>query len=150
MRTLLLVLLAVTLSLAGCVNFPTPYKPQHDGWGYSDFQVGEDMFSVKFEGNVELDIHAFRMHLLRRASELALGHGYAYFTILKTAHRSRPSVYKVNSFLLDPVFAFRQAIMIQCFKENPGMSFNAAKILVTLAGEASDASDRVLPDFFFR
>ena len=147
MRALLLALLVGLPLLSGCANRPTPYTPQRGVGGYSDFPVGEDMFSVKFEGNVELDIHTFRMHLLRRASELTLGHDFAYFIIMETMHYPRPSVYKVKHFVLDPVFAFRQAIVIRCFKEDPGMAFNAAKILVTLAGEESDAPARILSHF---
>ena len=141
MQTFLLALLVSLPLLGGCANLPTPYQPKDGGWGYSDFPVGEDMFTVSFEGNVELDIHTFRMHLLRRASELTLGHEFAYFTILKTTHRPRPSVYKAKGFIVDPVFAFRQAIVIRCFKEDPGMGFNAAEILVTLAGGMPDPPD---------
>ncbi len=144
MRKDLFVLVITVLLASGCAFGPTPYKPHGRSGGYSELRLGgNDMFLVKFEGNVQLDILVLRMHLLRRASELTVRHGYTYFEILQSKTHPRPSIVKQQKLsLLPPIFVFWDAIVIKCFREDPGLAFHAANILASLESDSSHHADR--------
>ena len=67
------------LLLTGCA---TSY--QSDSWtgGFSEIQLGEDLYHVSFEGNRYTDTKRVRDFALLRAAEIALENGYDYFAIV--------------------------------------------------------------------
>jgi hypothetical protein len=76
MRTVAVPLgLAMLAMLAGCVK-PTPYQPVVDGYGYSEQQVEDARFWVRFAGNHLTSPDTVQNYWLYRAAELTLDHGY--------------------------------------------------------------------------
>jgi hypothetical protein len=66
--------------LAGCGQ-PTPYKPATDGYGYSEQQIEDNRYRVRFAGNDLTPADTVQNYLLYRAAELTLDKGYDYFTM---------------------------------------------------------------------
>ena len=78
----------VVAVFGGCA---TTYKSSDGGDGYSDFRVSTNVFAVSFRGNPGTKEEMVDKYLLRRASELTLEHGFAYFVILSEKERTRSS-----------------------------------------------------------
>ena len=64
---------------AGCAT-PTPYQPA-DPYGFSEQQLEDDRFRVRFSGNALTDRDTVENYLLYRAAELTLARGYDYFLL---------------------------------------------------------------------
>ena len=75
-----ILLLLPSLYLSGCAA--TSYQPS--GWkgGYSDVQLGEDVFKVRFKGNGYTGKSRASDFALLRCAELTLAGGYRYFIII--------------------------------------------------------------------
>ena len=125
-RTLCLVTL---VGFLGCQA--TRYQQQGPsgpgGYGYSDRQVLEDIFSIKFYANRSPSPSTLQNFLYRRAAEITLKNGYSHFTVLRGPRRPRGSYdwephpeyddyyrQKVGFSLASPN---RIQMMIKCFKE---------------------------------
>ncbi|MFQ6613143.1 MAG: hypothetical protein ACE5D2_08615 [Fidelibacterota bacterium] len=80
----------------------TPYRPKGLLGGYSDKQVAEGVFEVRFEGNQHTSAQKVQTYLLYRSAELALEQGYPYFMIL-----SDKSYQLIYSEIPEPVVPFR-------------------------------------------
>ena len=59
----------------------TPYQPRAIRGGYSDMQVGDNVFRVSFEGNGYLSAQTASDYALLRSAELTLEKGFRYFVI---------------------------------------------------------------------
>lgn len=68
------------MSLSSCAT-PTPYGPLTDGFGYSDTQLNDNRFEVRYKGNASTPQEQVESMWLRRAAELASSKGYAYFVV---------------------------------------------------------------------
>ena len=73
--------LALLATLAGCVQ-PTPYQPVVDGYGYSEQQIEDNRYWVRFAGNQRTPAATVQNYWLYRIAELTLDHGYDYFTVV--------------------------------------------------------------------
>ena len=62
----------------GCM---TPYQPLGYTGGYTDTQLGENVFRITFRGNVEVSKDRAADYSLLRAAEIALANGFRYFVI---------------------------------------------------------------------
>jgi hypothetical protein len=75
-------LLALTLIaiISGCA---TPYDTKKSGWtgnmGFSETQLGQDIWQIDFTGNTWTDRDTTKKYALRKAAEIALREGYPYF-----------------------------------------------------------------------
>lgn len=83
-RALLLSLTA--LSLAACASGPGPvYGPASsysNGTGYSDYRIENDRWRVRYTGANGQDEDDVERLALRRAGEIALTHGFDWFTVV--------------------------------------------------------------------
>jgi hypothetical protein len=75
------VLALVLFGLAACETGPT-YRPRGPGEvvGYRDRQIAPNRYRVSFAGGSATTREDVEDYLLRRAAEVTLGAGYAYFT----------------------------------------------------------------------
>jgi len=81
----------VTLvTFCGCA---TPYQKSGFGGGYSDTQLQDDVFSVRFRGNAYTSRATVQKYLLLRCAELTVENGYDYFIILERADTAKHSTY---------------------------------------------------------
>ncbi|MDB6061541.1 MAG: hypothetical protein JWM78_1644 [Verrucomicrobiaceae bacterium] len=75
----LFTVLLITL-LAACA---TPYDTKKSGWtggmGFSETQLGPDLWQVDFTGNNYTDRDTTKKYVLKKAAEIALREGYPYF-----------------------------------------------------------------------
>ena len=76
MRTLILLALAF---VTGCVA--TGYQPQGFRGGYSETQLGENVFRVDFAGNGFTSPARAADFALLRSAEVALEHGFRFFVV---------------------------------------------------------------------
>ncbi len=83
-------LFAAAALVAGCA---TAYQQHGFGGGYSDTQLGENVFQVSFKGNGYTSAERAADFALLRSAELALEHGFPYFSIVSGENSSRRSSY---------------------------------------------------------
>ena len=88
MRTLLTFLTA--LLLAGCA---TAYQRQGMTGGFSETQLDENVFRVRFNGNGYTSGERAADFTLLRSAELARNHGYPFFIIVQASAGSSYSTY---------------------------------------------------------
>lgn len=133
---------ALMALLAGCA---TSYQPVGFSGGYSETQLGEDIFQVTFKGNGYTSRDRAADLSFLRAAELTLEHGFRYFVIVDADKSSTFSTYTSPSTSYTTgtrhsattttqggqmIFISKPASMntIRCFKEKPaidGVVFDA-------------------------
>lgn len=69
-------------SLAACSVAPTPYQAAADDGGYSEQQIEDDRYNVKFTGNSATPREAVEEFALYRAAEITLQSGHDYFEVV--------------------------------------------------------------------
>ena len=80
----------VALALGGCaLTSATGYQPADSDGGYSELQLGPDLFRVAFQGNLYTSQERVADMALLRAADLALAHGASYFVVLQQLRESR-------------------------------------------------------------
>jgi uncharacterized protein YceK len=89
MKALPIVFVAVLL-LFGCA---TTYQHQGLTGGYTDTQLGENLFRVTFRGNGYTRPERAADLALLRCAELALQHGFQYFVVIDAASYSKQETY---------------------------------------------------------
>jgi hypothetical protein len=80
----------------------TPYGPKGLLGGYSDKQVADNIYEIRFEGNQHTPTKKVKTYLLYRCAEVAREKGYPYFMIL-----SDESYRQIYSEIPKPVVPFR-------------------------------------------
>ena len=73
---------ALLTVLAACTVSPTPYQVEGENGGYSEQQIEEDRYSVKFVGNSATPRDTVEEYALFRAAEVTLEHGHDYFKVV--------------------------------------------------------------------
>ena len=77
------VVTAVTMvALAACSIAPTPYQALDENGGYSEQQIEDNRYSVKFAGNEATPRDAVEEYALYRAAEITLESGHDYFKVV--------------------------------------------------------------------
>ncbi len=74
--------LAASLYLAGCSVAPTPYQALGENGGYSEQQIENNRYSVKFTGNQSTPRDTVESYALYRAAEVTLENGHDYFKVV--------------------------------------------------------------------
>jgi hypothetical protein len=83
-------LLSVVIIFSSCA---TGYKKIGFTGGYSETQLGENIFQVSFRGNAYTSRERVSDFSLLRSAELTLGNGYRYFIIIEAEKSSSLSTY---------------------------------------------------------
>jgi hypothetical protein len=78
--------LAAVLALAACA---TPYQPTGLMGGYSETQLGENVFRVSFSGNGNTEPERAEDFALLRSAEVALEHGFTHFIVIAEKDQSQ-------------------------------------------------------------
>jgi len=135
MRTFVSIVLS--LSFAGCA---TSYQAKGLFGGYSETQLGEDLFQVIFVGNGHTSEDRATDFGLLRSAELTLQYGYRFFVLLDsdkdleayavpthlqtagTAYGSGRVTF-LNASTMDSYVASRPTAthLIRCYKEKPAV-----------------------------
>lgn len=149
MRTLFILGLVVA-ALAGCA---TAYQPKGLTGGYSETQLGDNIFQVSFRGNGFTSRERASDFTLLRSADVALEHGFRYFVIVTSEKGSKAAAYTTPTTSYTASSAYgsgnyaygsattttyggqtyfiskpRDADTILCFKEKPkinGLIFDA-------------------------
>jgi hypothetical protein len=144
-------LLIFVLLLVGCA---TAYQPKGFSGGFSETQLGENIFQVSFRGNGYTRSERASDFSLLRSAEVAIEHGFKYFVIVESgkdstisAHTTPTQSYTTGSAYGAGNYAYGSATTttyggqtyfiskpritntILCFKEKPeinGLVFEAA------------------------
>lgn len=72
----------------------TGYQPKGFSGGYSETQLSENVFQVRFSGNGVTSKEQAHDFALLRAAELTLNHGYEYFVPTKESHNNEVSYHQ--------------------------------------------------------
>lgn len=83
-------LLFAVAILTGCA---TAYKPRGFSGGYSETQLGENVFQVAFNGNGFTSRERAADFALLRSAELALEHGFPFFAVVNGENSTSRSSY---------------------------------------------------------
>ena len=86
----LLPLLFIGVLLSGCA---TAYQPQGLSGGYSETQLGENLFQVSFRGNGYTRSERASDFALLRSAEVTMGNGFRYFIVVESGKDSSLSTY---------------------------------------------------------
>ena len=145
-----LVIFFAVIVLSGCA---TAYQRQSFTGGYSDTQLGENIFQVSFRGNGYTSRERVSDFSLLRSAELALEKGFRYFIIVDSEKYSKTGTYTTptQSYTTGSAYGYgnyahgsattttyggqtffiskpRATNTVLCFKEKPemdGLFFNA-------------------------
>jgi hypothetical protein len=85
-----LAFLLLAVVLGGCA---TTYQPTGFSGGYSQTQLGENIFRVSFRGNAYTSGERAADFTLLRSAELAAEHGFRYFVVVESASDSSVSMH---------------------------------------------------------
>jgi hypothetical protein len=88
--TRLTALLVFSLALVGCA---TGYHARGFGGGYSDTQLGENIFQISFRGNGYTSAERAADLALLRSAEIAAEHGYPFFVVISEREDASRSTY---------------------------------------------------------
>ena len=80
------IFIAVAILLTGCA---TAYQRQGFAGGFSETQLGENVFRVSFKGNTHTSSERAADFNLLRSAELALENGFSYFVIVDSERYSK-------------------------------------------------------------
>lgn len=84
------VLVFLLASLSGCA---TAYQQQSLSGGYSETQLGENIFQVSFRGNGYTSRERASDFSLLRSADVAVEHGFRYFVIVESEKDSKLGTY---------------------------------------------------------
>lgn len=96
----IVLVLIVSISILGCA---TSYQKNGFSGGYSETQLGENVFRISFRGNGYTNNERAEDFTLLRSAELALEHGFKYFSIIDSAS------YTENSIVTTPTTSYTTA-----------------------------------------
>lgn len=85
-----LLLLPLALAAYGCA---TSYQPNGFSGGFSETQLGENIFRVSFRGNGYTRGERASDFALLRSAEIAQEHGFSHFVVVQSADRESLSSY---------------------------------------------------------
>lgn len=148
--------IVIVFALCGCA---TPYQPRGFSGGYSDVQLDNNVFQVRFQGNRHTNEEKAADFTLLRSAEVTLSHGFKYFIIADLSNSTRKSTdttptYTTTNYTYGYGNANAQSITyggdtyiiskptttdtIVCFKEKPdiqGLVYNAEFLIRSLKEE---------------
>jgi hypothetical protein len=133
------ILFALVIFLAGCA---TKYQPEGFTGGYSESQLGDNIFQVSFRGNSYAGHEIESDFALLRSAELTLQNGFRYFVIVRHGKDSSVSAYTTPTQITTTPGGETYDISmpsasntILCFKEKPegdGLIYDAKLVTQVL------------------
>ncbi len=90
MRYLIPIVLLMAAILSGCA---TVYQKQGFTGGYSEAQLGENIFQVSFKGNGYTSRERVSDFALLRSAEIVIENGYRYFVVVESEKYSKVGAY---------------------------------------------------------
>jgi hypothetical protein len=90
MKSIFIVALMVAAILSGCA---TTYQKDSFTGGYSETQLGENIFQVSFKGNAYTSREKVSDFTLLRSAEIAIENGYRYFAVVESEKYSKVGAY---------------------------------------------------------
>lgn len=144
-----IILAIISVIMTGCA---TAYHKRGLTGGFSETQIGENVFRVTFKGNAYTSRERVSDFTLLRSAELALENGYKYFVIIDSEKYTKKEVYAVpkssyttgSAYGATTVTSGGQTFIyskpsstntIICFKEKPktdGMVYDAEFIVKSI------------------
>lgn len=125
MNILLILALMVTV-LTGCNSGYHQKGSLFRSDGHTESKLGENVFQVAYEGNVETDSEQVMDFNLLRSAEVALKHGFSYFIILQTTGSDTNLIFEqaptLSSTTADQNKTHSAISTILCSKEKPDIS----------------------------
>jgi hypothetical protein len=121
------VIILITLIFFGCNQYRADTGLLD--YGYSDYRLKENRFSVTYRGHSALPPHRVQEFALRRSAELCLKNGYRFFEVISTkestktklevASSSQSALYQSSSHLeVRNRETPSVTLMIECYSEN--------------------------------
>ncbi|WP_182352151.1 hypothetical protein [Legionella sp. PC1000] len=84
-------IISLIIMLFGC---STGYHPDGLTGGFSELQVANDTYVVKFQGNAYTNMDQAFKYALRRSAELTREKGYKYFKVISSSSNVNRSFYR--------------------------------------------------------
>jgi hypothetical protein len=122
------ILSALVIFLTGCA---TKYQPEGFTGGYSESQLGDNIFQVSFRGNSYTGHDIESDFALLRSAELALQNGFRYFVIVRPGKEITTTPGGETYDISMP----SASNTILCFKEKPevdGLIYDATLVTQVL------------------
>ena len=109
----------------------TSYGPLGTFGGYSETQLGPDMYEVKFQGNGNVSVDRSIDLCMLRSGELTLKNGYKYFFILEKRNEGRSLINGNQSSIQSHPSTVNNIKMVKEKPENDLGFYDAAFIVDT-------------------
>jgi len=121
MNVRLLLLSLVAVVVGGCA---TEYQARGFTGGFTETQVAENVWTIRFAGNGYTGAGQVRDFALLRASEVTLQNGYRYFVVQEQENSAQTDVGSLagNAYVAPQVYSVHKAgaeRTIVCYKEKP-------------------------------
>jgi hypothetical protein len=129
---LFFILFALIIFPTGCA---TRYQPEGFTGGYSESQLGDNIFQVSFRGNSYTGQEITTDFTLLRSAELTLQNGFRYFVIVRPAKDGPSQTMTTPSDETDDIPMPSASNTILCFKEKPdgdGLIYDATLVTKVL------------------
>ena len=85
----LLILVTTMVWFASCTPVATPYQPKHEGYGYEESRLQQNLYRVSFRANRYTSETDVMDYLYLRSAELAKAAGYAHFLVVQDLSKSQ-------------------------------------------------------------
>ena len=114
----ILIVVFLVVFVSGCA---TPYQKVDFGGGYSETQLSENAFNVRFQGNGFTSSQRVSDLALLRCAELCLEHGFGFFVITEKQFFDSEGMVMPMSDQGDSMTTrkFRTTNRIVCYKRKP-------------------------------
>ena len=141
MKTILGALAALVLT-----SCATPYAPSNLLGGFSETQLGPDVYKIYFDGNGVTSRQRAQDFVMLRAAELCLKGGFRYFGLMGAADGATGTSITAGSFgrggwlsMSDTIWKPRSDVFVRFFKDRPkdGMTFDAKFIYDSMRAKYS-------------
>ena len=110
--------IAILAIVWGCAP-ATPYVPKEGGaYGWEERQLDDDTWLVRFHGNPKNSPHEIERNVLKRASQIALEHGFSHF-MLTDSHTETRRVPGFSGQFAVPSLMPGKAVIVKCFHGSP-------------------------------
>ena len=90
MKPILLIAFIAVAIMSGCA---TTYQKESFTGGFSETQLGENIFQVSFKGNAYTSREKASDFTLLRSAEIAIENGYRYFVVVESEKYSKVGTY---------------------------------------------------------